>query len=282
MAIREISAQALENAVYHAAIDANRLLPPDVLQALEQARQVETSPLGRRVLDDLLHNARLASQTGLPICQDTGMAVVFVELGQDVHLSDSTWEASINRAVSRAYTGSCFRASVVGDPLIRQNTKDNTPAVIHFEVVAGDGVRLTVLPKGFGSENMSAVSMINPGEGAEGAARVVLAAVQRAGPSACPPLVIGVGLGGTQDKAALLAKKALLRPVGSAHEQPALAALEDSWLAAVNATGIGPGGYGGKVTALGLHIECYPTHIAGLPVAVALSCHALRRATVEI
>lgn len=282
MGIRGISASELEEAVRRTAVEANRFLPRDVVQALQAAIDAERSALGRRILADLLDNARLASETGLPICQDTGVAVVFVEVGQDVHLSGGPWDASIHRGIARAYTESCYRASVVDDPFVRANTGDNTPAVIHYDMVPGDGVRLTILPKGFGSENMSTVRMLNPGEGADGATKVLLDAVQRAGPSACPPLVIGVGVGGTLDQAALLAKKALLRPLGSRNAHPHLARLEETWLASVNATGIGPSGYGGSVTALGLNVEALPTHIAGLPVSVALNCHAMRRASAEI
>jgi len=282
LAIRSITTAQIENTVYHAALEANIRLPADVLRALEQAAAVEKSEIGRKFLRLLLENARLAAEQAVPICQDTGAAVVFAEVGQEVHLADGEWENAINRGIAAAYLNGSFRCSMVADPLERKNTGDNTPALIHWQLVPGSNVTITVMPKGFGSENMSRVVMLVPADGVAGIKRVIIETVKNAGPNACPPLVVGVGIGGTQDYAALLAKKALLRPIGVAHHSEQTAMLEKQWLKDINDLGIGPGGFGGNTTALALHIETYATHIAGLPVAVQLSCHALRRSTVTL
>ena len=276
--MRTISCQEVTDAVAELCQRANFHLAPDLVAALRQARGSEESPSGQAVLDELLENARLAAEQAIPICQDTGMAVIFVELGQEVHITGGSLAAAIHAGVARGYSEGCLRASVVGDPLLRVNTGNNTPAVIHFDVVPGDRLCLTVAPKGFGSENMSAVRMLSPSEGIPGIRRFVLDTVSQAGPNPCPPVVIGLGIGGTLEKAALLAKQALLRPVGSLNPLPHLAELEASLLAAVNRLGIGPAGLGGRVTALALHIGSYPTHIAGLPVALNMGCHATRHA----
>jgi fumarate hydratase subunit alpha len=229
-------------------------------------------------MQDLAENARIASELEVPICQDTGMVVVFVEIGQDVTVTGDWIETAIQRGVARGYREGYLRYSVVSDPLQRQNTGDNTPAVIHYSIVQGDQLRLVVAPKGFGSENMSAARMLSPSDGEEGIRRFVLETVQAAGPNPCPPVVIGLGLGGTLEKAALLAKQALLIPVGQTSPLPHLARLGEELLKAVNSLGIGPGGLGGQTTALALHILSYPTHIAGLPVVINMSCHATRHA----
>jgi fumarate hydratase subunit alpha len=262
--------------------EANLHLSPDIREALRQARGLEESPAGRAVLDDLLENARIADSQQLAICQDTGMAVVFVTIGQDVRIAGGSLADAINAGVARGYIEGFLRASVVRDPLLRENTGDNTPAVIHFELVPGDRLHITVAPKGFGSENMSAARMLSPSEGISGIRRFVLEIVSLAGSNPCPPVIIGLGLGGTLEKAALLAKQALLRPVGSQNPLPHLAELEMDLLSAINRLGIGPAGLGGRVTALALHIGSYPTHIAGLPVVLNMSCHATRHAEVDL
>ncbi len=276
--MRTLSCQAIEDTVAALCITANTDLPPDVFKALQRARNLETSPAGQAVLDQLISNARLARSEKIPLCQDTGMAVVFIELGQGVRITGGLLEEAVHAGVSRGYQAGCLRASVVADPLDRRNTRDNTPAVIHLTLVAGDHLRLTVMPKGFGSENMSASRLLTPSEGWDGVRRFVLETVEQAGPNPCPPLVIGVGLGGTLEQAALLAKRALLRPLDQLPADPRLARLEAELLAAVNGLGIGPGGLGGTQTALGLALMMYPTHIAGLPVVVNLGCHAARQA----
>ncbi|HAH96898.1 MAG TPA: fumarate hydratase [Firmicutes bacterium] len=282
MAIRSIAASQIENAVYQAALEANTRLPADIMHALEQAETAESSENGRKVLRLLLENARLAAEQVLPICQDTGVAIVFADVGQEVHLVDGEWESAINRGIAAAYRDGSFRCSMVADPLQRANTGDNTPALIHWQLVPGSRVTITVMPKGFGSENMSRVVMLVPSDGIAGIRSVIIETVKSAGPNACPPLIVGVGIGGTQDHAALLAKKALLRPIGVAHPGAQTALLEQQWLGEINDLGIGPGGFGGNTTALALHIETYATHIAGLPVAVQLGCHALRRSTIIV
>lgn len=282
MAIRTIAATQIEKAVYQATLEANTRLPADILRALEQAEAAENSENGRKVLHLLLENARIAAEQTLPICQDTGAAIVFVEVGQEVHLTGGEWESTINKGIAAAYLDGSFRFSMVADPMQRKNTGDNTPALIHWQPVSGSGVSITVMPKGFGSENMSRVVMLVPADGVAGIRRVIVETVKSAGSNACPPLVVGVGIGGTQDHAALLAKKALLRPIGAANPNEQTAMLEKQWLSDINDLGIGPGGFGGNITALALHIETYATHIAGLPVAVQLGCHALRRCTVTL
>lgn len=276
--MRELNCDQITWTIANLCQTANRYLPRDIGKALEQARQCEESPAGKAVLDELIENASLAAEMNWPICQDTGMAVVFAAIGQDLHIVGGNLEEAINRGVALGYRDGYLRNSVVDDPLLRRNTGDNTPAVIHYRIVAGDNLDLTVAPKGFGSENMSAAAMLSPSEGMAGIRRFVLAAVEKAGPNPCPPVVIGLGLGGTLEKAALLAKQALLLPVGQTSEKPHLAALEQELLAAVNKLGIGPAGLGGRTTALALHILSYPTHIAGLPVVLNMGCHATRHA----
>ena len=275
---QEISVQKIQDTIAQLCIEANVHLPADVRAALAAATGQERSPAGRAVLAELGENACTAASRGLPICQDTGMAVVFADVGQDVHIIGGDFEAAIHAGVAQGYREGYLRASVVGDPLLRRNTGDNTPAVIHTRIVPGASLRLIVAPKGFGSENMSALCMLSPSQGREGVVNFVLETVAKAGPNPCPPVIIGVGLGGTFEKVALLAKRALLRPIGSRSPLPHVAELEQELLEKINRLGIGPSGLGGTVTALGLQIEQYPTHIAGLPVALNMSCHATRHA----
>lgn len=243
-----------------------------MLQSAEQ----EESPVGKQILKQLKENLEIAGRDMIPICQDTGMAVIFLEVGQGVHFEGGSVEDSVNEGVRRGYTEGFLRKSVVGDPLIRENTKDNTPAVIHYEIVPGDSVKITVAPKGFGSENMSRIFMLKPADGIEGVKEAILSAVTDAGPNACPPMVVGVGIGGTFEKCALMAKKALTREAGSHSEIPYVKDMEEELLEKMNGLGIGPGGLGGKITALAVNINTYPTHIAGLPVAVNICCHVNR------
>ncbi|RPF42575.1 fumarate hydratase subunit alpha [Thermodesulfitimonas autotrophica] len=273
--MRTIAAGEITAVVARLCREANVTLGEDVLQVLEAAREREESPRGRDVLDKLLANARLAQEEGMPLCQDTGVAVVFLEVGQDLHIAGDL-EAAVHEGVRQGYSEGYLRKSVVRHPLDRVNTGDNTPAVIHYRIVPGDRLKITVAPKGAGSENMSALRMLKPADGVEGVKRFVLDVVEKAGPNACPPLVVGVGIGGTMEKAALLAKEALLRPLGSHSDDPLVAALEAELLEAINRSGIGPLGLGGRVTALAVHVEVYPCHIASLPVAVNLNCHAAR------
>lgn len=257
---------------------ANFVLPDDIRTAIEAACLAEESLAGRAVLSELLDNARIAAGRRLAICQDTGMVVIFIEIGQDVRITGGNLAEAIQTGVALGYRDGYLRASVVNDPLLRQNTGDNTPAIIHYDIVPGEFLRIIVAPKGFGSENMSAVRMLNPSDGLTAVRQFVLETVSLAGPNACPPVIIGLGLGGTLEKAAILAKKALLRPVGSHNSQPHLASLEAGLLTSVNNLGIGPAGLGGRITALAIHIESFPTHIASLPVVLNMSCHATRHA----
>jgi len=279
--VREIKAAAVTEAVAALCIQANAHLPADVEAALAAARAAEPWPLAKHTLGLLEKNLEMAYQCALPICQDTGMAVVFAELGQEVHI-DGDFEAAVNEGVRRGYGEGYLRKSIVGDPLRRVNTGDNTPAALHLRLVPGDKLRLTVAPKGFGSENMSRLAMLRPADGVEGVERFVLETVRLAGPNPCPPMVLGVGIGGSFDEVALLAKQALLRPLDKPNPDEYYAKLEKKLLAEVNELGIGPQGFGGKTTALGLAIEAAPTHVAGLPVAVNVSCHATRRASAEL
>ena len=251
-------------------------------QKLQESVEKEKSPVGKQVLCQLQENLTIAGQDMIPICQDTGMAVVFVEVGQEVHIEGGGFTDAINEGVRQGYTEGFLRKSVVGDPLIRENTKDNTPAVIHYDIVPGDKVKITIAPKGFGSENMSRVFMLKPADGIEGVKNAVLTAVKDAGPNACPPMVVGVGIGGTFEKCAILAKKALTRPVNEHSDIPYVETLEKELLETINKSGIGPGGLGGSVTALAVNINTYPTHIAGLPVAVNICCHVNRHCVREI
>lgn len=279
--MREIKAAAVTEAVAALCIEANAHLPADVEAALAAARAAEPWPLAKHTLGLLEKNLEMANACALPICQDTGMAVVFAEVGQEVHI-DGDFEAAVNEGVRRGYGEGYLRKSIVGDPLRRVNTGDNTPAALHLRLVPGDKLRLTVAPKGFGSENMSRLAMLRPADGVEGVERFVLETVRLAGPNPCPPMVLGVGIGGSFDGVALLAKQALLRPLDRPNPDGYYAALEKKLLAEVNELGIGPQGFGGKTTALGLAIEAAPTHVAGLPVAVNVSCHATRRASAEL
>lgn len=280
--MKTINCQAIETAVSHLCQQANLELSPDIVAALTAARLSEPSPTGQAILDELLENAAIARQQRLAICQDTGMAVIFAQIGQDVHITGGNLTDAINAGVARGYIEGFLRASVVSDPLLRVNTGNNTPAVIHYDIVPGDQLELTVAPKGFGSENMSAVRLFSPSAGLEGVTQFVLDTIRQAGPNPCPPIIVGVGLGGTLDQVTLLAKRALLRPVGQLSPIPHIARLEQDLLAAANRLGIGPAGLGGRTTALAIQIETFPTHIAGLPVAVNMSCHATRHATVTL
>ncbi len=259
-------------------IEANHFLSEDMECVLCHAAETEEAPLGRQILEQLQENMRIAGEDMIPICQDTGMAVVFLEVGQEVHFEGGSLEEAVHEGVRQGYTEGFLRKSVVKDPIFRENTKDNTPAVIHCEIVPGDRVKITVAPKGFGSENMSRIFMLKPADGIEGVKSAVLTAVREAGPNACPPMVVGVGIGGTFEKCALMAKKALTRPVNERSSIPYVREMEEELLHRINATGIGPGGLGGTTTALAVNIDTYPTHIAGLPVAVNICCHVNRHA----
>lgn len=273
--MRTISAAEVRDTVARLCIEANQTLSPDLESALRKAAADEPWDLAQSTLNTLCENLDAARQTGLPICQDTGMACVFCEVGQDVHI-EGDFEAAIHAGVAKGYTEGFLRKSVVKDPIRRGNTGDNTPAVLNVRLVPGDRLKITVAPKGFGSENMSRLAMLKPSDGEAGVKAFILDTVRQAGPNPCPPIVVGVGIGGTFERAALLAKQALLRPVGSHHPDPYYAAMEQELLDAVNAMGIGPQGFGGRTTALGLQIETFPTHIAGMPVAVNISCHVTR------
>ncbi len=276
--MKTISVSEITDNIREMCIEANHFLTPDMKTALVDAKQKETSVLGCRILGQLEENLQIAGEDMIPICQDTGMAVIFMEVGQEVYFEGGSLEEAIHEGVRRGYTEGYLRKSVVKDPLLRENTKDNTPAVIHYQIVPGDEVRITVAPKGFGSENMSRIFMLKPADGIEGVKEAVLTAVKDAGPNACPPMVVGVGIGGTFEKCALMAKQALTRPVDVRSDIPYVAEMEKELLEKINATGIGPGGLGGRCTALAVNINTYPTHIAGLPVAVNICCHVNRHA----
>ena len=276
--MREIHISKIIDTVKELCIEANYYLSNDVKRALCNAKENETWPLAENILDQIILNSDIAKNENMPICQDTGMAVVFAEVGQDVHIEGGSLADAINKGVHDGYVEGYLRKSVVNDPFIRENTKDNTPAVIHYSIVPGENIKLTVAPKGFGSENMSRVFMLKPADGMEGAVNAIVSAVQDAGPNACPPVVVGVGIGGTFEKAALMAKQALTRPVGTHSDLPSIKAMEEDVLKRVNALGIGAAGLGGTVTALAVNINTYPTHIAGLPVAVNMCCHVNRHA----
>lgn len=274
--IRTVEAKDIAENIREMCIEANHFLAPDMGRALNRAVISEKSPLGRQILRQLEENLEIAAEDMIPICQDTGMAVVFIEVGQDVHLEGGSLEDAVNEGVRQGYADGFLRKSVVKDPLIRENTKDNTPAVIHTRIVPGKQIKIIVAPKGFGSENMSRIFMLKPAEGIEGVKNAVLTAVRDAGPNACPPMVVGVGIGGTFEKCALLAKEALTREVGSHSPIPYVKAMEEELLDKINGLGIGPGGLGGTTTALAVNINTYPTHIAGLPVAINICCHVNR------
>lgn len=277
--MRAISTDEITRNIKEMCIEANLILSEDVKESLYKAEEKETRDLGKQILGQLKENLDIAKEKSIPICQDTGMAVVFVKLGQDVHIQGGSLEDAINEGIRQGYEEGYLRKSVVKDPIDRINTKDNTPGVIHYEIVPGEQLELTVAPKGFGSENMSRVVMLKPADGIQGVKDVILETVKLAGPNACPPVVVGVGIGGTFEKCALLAKKALTREVGSYNEIPYVRQLEEEMLTKINELGIGPGGLGGVTTALGINIETYPTHIAGLPVAVNMCCHVNRHQT---
>ncbi len=274
--IREVNVSDLADNIREMCIQANYYLSPDMDERMKQATETEESELGRKILLQLQENLEIADKEMIPICQDTGMAVIFMEIGQDVHFTGGDFEEAVNEGVRRGYIDGYLRKSVVKDPLIRENTKDNTPAVLHTKIVPGNQVKLTVAPKGFGSENMSRVFMLKPADGIEGVKNAILTAVKDAGPNACPPMVVGVGIGGTFEKCAILAKQALTREAGSHSEIPYVKDLEMEMLEKINRLGIGPGGLGGTTTALAVNINTYPTHIAGLPVAVNICCHVNR------
>ena len=274
--IREINVKEITEAVASMCIEVNHNLSEDMRCALDDAFNKESSELGKQILDQLMQNLVIAKEEMIPICQDTGMAVVFMEIGQEVHFTNGNLEDAINEGVRKGYVEGYLRKSVVDDPIIRNNTKDNTPAVIHYSIVPGDKVKITISPKGFGSENMSKVYMLKPADGIEGVKNAILSAVKDAGPNACPPMVIGVGIGGTFEKCALMSKHALTRKTGTHSDVPYIKELEEEMLEKINALEIGPAGLGGSVTALAVNIERYPTHIAGLPVAVNICCHVNR------
>lgn len=274
--MKTINVDKVTETIKEMCISANYFLSDDMNRKLKEAELKEESPLGRQILSQLQENLKIAGEDQIPICQDTGMAVIFLEIGQEVHFEGGSLEEAINEGVSQGYTEGYLRKSVVSDPLIRENTRDNTPAIIHYSIVPGDQVKITVAPKGFGSENMSRIFMLKPADGIEGVKEAILTAVKEAGPNACPPVVVGVGIGGTFEKAALMAKQALTRPAGSHSEIEYVREMEKELLRKINGLGIGPGGLGGRITALAVNINTYATHIAGLPVAVNMCCHVNR------
>ena len=280
--IRTVKTEEITKNIKEMCIEANHYLSTDMDKAMKDAAESEKSELGKKILNQLQDNLKIAADEMIPICQDTGMAVVFLEVGQDVHFEGAAIEDAVNEGVRQGYKEGYLRKSVVGDPIIRENTKDNTPAVIHYSIVPGDKVKLTLAPKGFGSENTSRIFMLKPADGIEGVKNAILTAVREAGPNACPPMVIGVGIGGTFEKCAFLAKKALTRPVKEHSEIPYVRDLEEEMLSKINRLGIGPGGLGGTTTALAVNINTYATHIAGLPVAVNICCHVNRHVVREV
>ena len=280
--IRTVNTDDIVKNIKEMCIEANHYLSKDMDKALKEATASEKSELGKKILNQLQENSKMADEEMIPICQDTGMAVIFLEVGQDVHFEGMEIEDAVNEGVRQGYTEGYLRKSVVGDPIIRENTKDNTPAVIHYSIVPGNKVKITLAPKGFGSENMSRVFMLKPADGIEGVKNAILTAVKDAGPNACPPMVVGVGVGGTFEKCAILAKKALTRPVGEHSAIPYVKELEEEMLEKINRLGIGPGGLGGSTTALAVNVNTYATHIAGLPVAVNICCHVNRHVVREV
>ena len=280
--IRTVNTDDIVKNIKEMCIEANHYLSKDMDKALKDATASEKSELGKKILNQLQENLKIAAEEMIPICQDTGMAVIFLEVGQDVHFEGMAIEDAVNEGVRQGYTEGYLRKSVVGDPIIRENTKDNTPAVIHYSIVPGNKVKITLAPKGFGSENMSRVFMLKPADGIEGVKNAILTAVKDAGPNACPPMVVGVGIGGTFEKCAILAKKALTRPVGEHSAIPYVKELEEEMLEKINRLGIGPGGLGGTTTALAVNVNTYATHIAGLPVAVNICCHVNRHVVREV
>ena len=280
--IRTVNTDDIVKNIKEMCIEANHYLSKDMDKALKEATASEKSELGKKILNQLQDNLKIADEEMIPICQDTGMAVIFLEVGQNVHFEGMAIEDAVNEGVRQGYTEGYLRKSVVSDPIIRENTKDNTPAVIHYSIVQGDKVIITMAPKGFGSENMSRVFMLKPADGIEGVKNAILTAVKDAGPNACPPMVVGVGIGGTFEKCAILAKKALTRPVGEHSAIPYVKELEEEMLEKINRLGIGPGGLGGTTTALAVNVNTYATHIAGLPVAVNICCHVNRHVVREV
>ena len=280
--MRTIDVSEITRNIKEMCIEANHFLSTDMDVALKNAVKTEESPLGRQILDQLQENLQIAAKDMIPICQDTGMAVIFMEIGQEVHFEGGRLEDAINEGVRQGYTEGFLRKSVVGDPILRENTKDNTPAIIHYSIVEGDKVKIKVAPKGFGSENMRRVFMLKPADGIEGVKNAILTAVKDAGPNACPPMIVGVGVGGTFEKCALMAKEALTREVGSHSDIPWVKELEEEMLDKINRLGIGPGGLGGTTTALAVNVNTYPTHIAGLPVGINICCHVNRHIIREV
>lgn len=280
--VRTVNTDEIIENIKEMCIEANHYLSSDMDEAMKKAVATEKSELGRKILNQLQDNLKIADEETIPICQDTGMAVIFLEVGQDVHFEGMAIEDAVNEGVRQGYTEGFLRKSVVGDPLIRENTKDNTPAVVHYSIVPGEKVKITMAPKGFGSENMSRIFMLKPADGIEGVKHAILTAVKDAGPNACPPMVVGVGIGGTFEKCALLAKKALTRPVNEHSDIPYIKDMEEELLGKINQLGIGPGGLGGTTTALAVNINTYATHIAGLPVAVNICCHVNRHVVREL
>ena len=277
--MREVSTEEITKNIKEMCIEANYTLSDDVKNKIINSAAVEESEIGKKILNQLEENMNIADSDNIPICQDTGMAVIFIKIGQDVHITGGNLEDAINQGVREGYIEGYLRKSVVKDPIIRENTKDNTPAVIHYEIIPGDKIEITVAPKGFGSENMSRVCMLKPADGIEGVKNAVIETVKLAGPNACPPMVVGVGVGGTFEKCAILAKKALARPADSSSKIPYVKEMEEELLTKINKLGIGPGGLGGTQTALAVNVETYPTHIAGLPVAINICCHVNRHVT---
>lgn len=277
--MREINAEKITEVIERLCIEANQVLPEDVKEAIGKCRACEDGEIARQILDNIIDNYRIAQEEQVPICQDTGMACVFLEIGQDVHITGGDLTEAVNEGVRRGYEKGYLRKSVVKDPVRRGNTGDNTPAMLYTEIVPGEQLKITVGPKGFGSENMSAIRMFKPSAGLQGIKDFILETVEAAGPNPCPPMIVGVGIGGTFDKAALLAKKALMRPVDSENPDPFYADLEKEMLEKINELGIGPQGFGGRTTAIGLNIETMPTHIAGMPCAINISCHVTRHKT---
>lgn len=274
--MRNIHSEIIIKNIKEMCIEANLYLSNDMQEAIKDAANHEKSSLGAQILNQLKENIAIAKEEAIPICQDTGMAIVFIKIGQDVHIEGMNLEDAINEGIRQGYQEGYLRKSIVGDPLLRENTKDNTPGIIHYEIIPGENVEIIVAPKGFGSENMSRVYMLKPADGVEGVKNVVLETVKLAGPNACPPMVVGVGVGGSFEKCTYLAKKALTRDLNTHSDIPHIAELESDLLDKINKLGIGPGGLGGKTTALGVNIETYPTHIAGLPVAINICCHVNR------
>lgn len=279
--MKEIDVKSITDSVKKLCIDSNYYLSDDIKNRLKEAQEKETWPIAKDILNKIMENSKIAENEDMPMCQDTGMACVFVEVGQEVHIKGGSLNDAINEGVRQGYTEGYLRKSVVKDPIDRVNTKDNTPAIVYYDIVPGDKLKITVAPKGFGSENMSQIKMLKPSDGIQGVKDFILKVVKEAGPNPCPPIVVGVGIGGTFDRAALLAKKALIRPTAEKNSNPFYAELEKEMLEKINALGIGPQGFGGRTTALAVNVETYPTHIAGLPVAVNINCHATRHAEIE-